>query len=183
VTLSRGNSAGAAYLDIGDAPAEFRLAAVAAAALTPELRKELNKRVRARVIPRAVNAYSTSTGATSTGNRLPFVTARSVKVTQRGGVVTGLRFGSARRLSGGATVSELLRPVEFGTAGTGFVSYRRLAPSTRKPHDVKRRTARAFTPRRARGRVIWPVTYDTVAPMVLTEWTQAVYELTREGLG
>jgi hypothetical protein len=182
VTLSRGRAAGAAYLDISQAPAEFRLAAVAAAALTPELRKVLNKRVRGRVIPRAVNAYSTSPGATSTGNRLPFVTARTVKVTQRAGVITGLRFGSARRLKGGASVSELLRPVEFGSAGTGFVTYRRVAPGTGKPHNVTRRTTNAFRPRRRTGRVIWPVTYDTVAPMVLTEWTQAVYELTREGL-
>lgn len=169
-------------MDLGDAPAEFRLAAVAAAALTPELRKVLNKRVRGRVVPRAIHAYSTSPGSTSTGNRLPFVTARTVKVTQRAGVITGLRFGSARRLSGGATVNELLRPVEFGSSGTGFVTYRRAAPVTRKPHDMRRRTKQAFVPRRRTGRVIWPVTYDEVAPMVLTEWTQAVYELTREGL-
>jgi len=181
-SIRRGTQVGAAYLDISDAPGEFRLAAVAANALTPELRKALNKRVRSRVIPRAISAYSTSTGSTSTGNRLPFTTARTVKVTQRSGVVTGLKFGSAKRLAGGLTITEALRPVEFGSTGRDYVTYRRVSVRGR-PHNVRRRTTTAFAPRRRDGRVIWPVTYDTVAPLVLTEWTQAVYELTREGLG
>jgi hypothetical protein len=170
------------YLDIRSAPPEFRLGAVAAAALPAELRKVLNKRVRSRVVPRAIRAYATTPGSTSTGNRLPFVTARTVKVTQRSGIVTGLRFGSARRLAGGASINDLLRPVEFGTSGAAFVEYQRKSPKG-TTHRVRRRTRTAFAPRRATGRVIWPETYDSVAPMVLTEWTQAVYELTREGLG
>lgn len=174
---------GSAYLDIGNAPAEFRLAAVAAAAMPKELRKALNARVKGRVIPRAIRAYSTAPGAMETGNRLPFVVARSVKVTSKSGVVTGLRFGSARRLKGGASVNDLLRPVEFGTTGSGFVTYTRRAAGASQATPIRRRTGKAFTPRRPRGRMIWPTTYDTVAPMVLTEWTQAVFELTREGLG
>jgi hypothetical protein len=183
VNLRRGSgsSVGSAYLDISTAPAEFRLAAVAASQLTPELRKLLNRRVRERVIPRAIRAYSTSSGSTSTGNRLPFVTARSVKVTQRSGIVTGLKFGGAKRLRGGLTISDALRPVEFGSAGRDFVEYRRVSVRG-KGHPVRRRTTTAFAPRRRAGRVIWPVTYDSVAPMVLTTYTQAVYELTREGL-
>lgn len=169
------------YVDIRRAPPEFRLAAVAAAALTPELRKALNKRVRANVVPRAIRLYSTAPGATSTGNRLPFVTARTVKVTARSGVITGLRFASPKRLAGGASVNDLLRPVEFGSSGAAVVEYRRTSPNG-KSHRVRRRTTTAFAPRRERGRVIWPTTYDSVAPMVLTEWTQAVIEMTREGL-
>jgi len=170
------------FLDIRDAPAEFRLAAIAAAGLTPELRKALNTRVRGRVIPRAVRAYSTAPGASETGNRLPYVVARSVKVTQKQGVITGLRFGSARRLKGGASINDLLRPVEFGSRGSAKSVYLRVAAGASGPTRVRRRTKRAFVPKRPRGRVIYPTTYDRVAPMVLTEWTQVVWEFTREGL-
>jgi hypothetical protein len=160
-----------AFLDLSDAPAEFRLAAVAVAAMPTDLRRELGREVRATILPRASVMYAQAPGATSTGNRLPFVTTRRPTVTTRQGVVTGLRFGGGRKLKGGATVAQLVRPVEFGSAGESFTTY------TRKGRTVERRTTRAFTPRRATGRVIWPTTFDRVAPMVLTAWTRAVFRL------
>lgn len=169
----------APYLDIGDAPAEFRLAAIYAASLTPDLRRDLNTAVRQRVIPRAIAAYSRAPGASETGNRLPYSVVRTVKVTNRSGVITGLKFGSNKRLRGRGVWSDLLRPVEFGTSGTKRTTYWRVnAEGTR--HKVRRKTRTAFDPPRPRGRVIWPATYQTVAPLVLAEYTAAVFDLVRE---
>jgi hypothetical protein len=160
-------------IDIGDAPAEFRLAAVAAAALPRELRRELAAETRATIVPWAAGQYARAPGATSTGNRLPAVVTRRPSVTSRAGVVTGLRFGGARRVgSSGATVDTLLRPTEFGSSGQAFTTY------TRRGRSVTRRTTTAFAPRRSKGRVIWPTTFDVVAPGVLSRWTRAVFRMT-----
>lgn len=164
----------AGVVDIGDAPAQFRLAAVAVAAMPKELRARLSRETRATIVPRAASMYAQAPGATSTGNRLPFTVTRRPSVTARSGVITGLRFGGTRRLAGGARLVDLLRPTEFGSAGESFTRY------TRKGREVNRRTTRAFAPRRAKGRVIWPTTYERVAPMVLSAWTAAVFELVDE---
>lgn len=118
--------------------------------------------------------YAQAPGAMSTGNRLPYVTTRKPSVTARQGVITGLKFGGTRRLKGGARLGDLVRPVEFGSVGETFTDYRR------KGAPVRRRTTRAFAPRRAKGRQIWPTTYERVAPMVLAEWTAAVYRMVEE---
>jgi hypothetical protein len=161
----------AGIVDVRTAPAEFRLAAVAVAAMPTELRRELGRTTRATIVPRAARAYANAPGATSTGNRLPVVTTRKPLVVVRSGVVSGLRFGGRRRLSGGATLDTLVRPTEFGSDGDKVTTYQRLGA------PVTRRTATAFMPRRKTGRVIWPVTYDRVAPMVLAEWTRAVFRI------
>jgi hypothetical protein len=171
--------AGAA-IDLRDAPPQFRLAAAAVAAMPAHVRKELGKSVRREIVPVAIRAYSQMAGAQSTGNRLPFDLIRSMKVTARGGIVTGFRFGSNRRLSGGATLAELARPIEFGSSGTRTTTYTRRGRRSGS-HSVTRRTTEAFTPRRATGRVIWPGTYDVVAPRVLALWIGLVDDLVREG--
>jgi hypothetical protein len=169
-----------AAIDLRDAPPQFRLAAAAVAAMPTELRRELGKSVRREIVPVAIRAYSQYAGAASTGNRLPFDLIRSMKVTARAGIVTGFRFGSNRRLSGGGTLADLARPIEFGSSGRTVTTYSRRSRKG-NAHTVTRKGATAFTPRRADGRVIWPATYDVVAPRVLALWIGLVDDLVRDG--
>lgn len=171
--------AGAA-IDLRDAPAQFRLAAAAVAAMPTNVRRELGKSVRREIVPDAIRTYSQFAGAASTGNRLPIDLVRSMKVTARSGIVTGFRFGSNRKMSGGGTLSDLARPIEFGSNGTSTTTYTRRSPRG-KAHSVTRRGSQPFTPRRGDGRVIWPATYDRVAPRVLALWIDLVDDLVREG--
>jgi hypothetical protein len=162
------------FLDIRDAPAEFRRAALLAAGMDTALRRELGKTLRRDIMPKAVRMYSQAAGTASTGNRLPYALARSAKPTARNGVLTGLRFGSTRSLTGGATLRDLARPIEYGSSNRLYAKYTRRNRGGGGTHNVERRTSGAFAPRREKGRFIGPTTYQHVAPLVVAEWIAAV---------
>lgn len=167
-------------VDLTDAPARFRLAAAGAAAMPREIRLAVGKRIRSEIVPVAVRAYSRHPGASETGNRLPFALLRSMKVTARSGIVTGFRFGSTRKMRGGASLNDLARGIEFGSFGGREITYtRRYAGG--QPHTVRRTVGGAFDPKRPRGRVIWPATYDDVAPRVIALWIDTINETIAEG--
>jgi len=117
-----------------------------------DIRNDLRKFQRQEAGPIWKQEVAAGAGITSVAART-FKTGNTVKA---GAVITLKAGGSNRRLSGGATPAELVRPAEFGTTRRDkYTKYRRKSPNG-KVHTVTRRTSRQLPTRRRGGYVIYP---------------------------
>lgn len=94
----------------------------------------------------------------------------AAKITGDGFIVS---FGRTGKLSGGAKLSEVTRPYEFGTNRRNEkVEY--LTRSRRgKAYRAKRRTRRQLPPHNAKGRFLYPALAD-VTPQLVTGYVRAI---------
>lgn len=117
-----------------------------------EIRNDLRKYQRAEAGPIWKQEVAAGTGITSIAART-FKTGNTVKA---GAVITLKAGGSNRKLSGGATPAELIRPAEFGTTRrNAYTKYNRVSPNGKR-HTVTRRASRQLPNRRRGGYVVYP---------------------------
>lgn len=117
-----------------------------------EIKNDLRKYQRAEAGPIWKQEVAAKAGATPIAART-FKTGNTVKA---GAVITLKAGGSNRKLSGGATPAELVRPAEFGTnRRNAYTKYHRKSPNG-KVHTVTRRTSRQLPTRRRGGYVVYP---------------------------
>lgn len=120
--------------------------------LPSEVKNDLRKYQRASVSPIWKEEVAAKTGVTALSARV-FKSGNTVKA---GSVITLKAAGSSKKLSGGATLSELLRPAEFGTLRHNkYTKFSRVSPNG-KHHTVTRRSSRQIPMRRRGGYVVYP---------------------------
>lgn len=133
-------------------PARLRAAQRAFRKMPNDLRNDLRKWQRSEAGPIWKQEVAEKAGATPISSRV-FRTGNTVKA----GAVITLKAGSSnKRLSGGATPAELIRPAEFGTTRREkYTKYYRVSPNGTR-HTVTRRTSRQLPSRRRGGYTVYP---------------------------
>ena len=132
--------------------ARLRAANQAFRKLPKEIKSDLRKYQRAEAGPIWKQEVSTGVGVTSMASR----TFKSGNTIKAGAVIMLKAGGSNKKLSGGATPAELVRPAEFGSGRRdNYTKYRRRSPNG-KVHTVTRRSSRQLPTRRRGGYVIYP---------------------------
>lgn len=128
-------------------------------ALPRDLKNNLRKYQRAEATPIWKEEMAAKSGLNDL-TRAVFKTGNPVKA----GAVLTLRAGASnRKLSGGATPSELARPVEFGSNRRDkYTKYYRTSPNGTR-HAVTRRTSRQIPARRRGGYVVMPASRPAVS--------------------
>ncbi len=117
-----------------------------------EIKSDLRKYQRAEAGPIWKESVAERVGVTPISERV-FKTGNTVKA---GAVITLKAGGSNKKLSGGATPAELVRPAEFGTTRQNkYTKYNRVSPNGKR-HTVTRRTSRQLPTRRRGGYVVYP---------------------------
>lgn len=120
--------------------------------LPADLRNDLRKYQRSEAGPIWKEEVAAKSGATPISSRV-FKTGNTVKA---GAVITLKAGGSNRKLSGGATPAELVRPAEFGTTRRDkYTKFYRTSPNGKR-HTVTRRSSRQLPTRRRGGYVVYP---------------------------
>jgi hypothetical protein len=120
--------------------------------LPADLRNDLRKYQRSEAGPIWKEEVAAKSGATPISSRV-FKTGNTVKA---GAVITLKAGGSNRKLSGGATPAELVRPAEFGTTRRDkYTKFYRTSPNGKR-HTVTRRSSRQLPSRRRGGYVVYP---------------------------
>lgn len=120
--------------------------------LPADLRNDLRKYQRSEAGPIWKEEVAAKSGATPISSRV-FKTGNTVKA---GAVITLKAGGSNRKLSGGATPAELIRPAEFGTTRRDkYTKFYRTSPNGKR-HTVTRRSSRQLPSRRRGGYVVYP---------------------------
>jgi hypothetical protein len=132
--------------------ARLRAANQAFRRMPKEVKNDLRKYQRAEAGPIWKQEVSSGTGITSIASR----TFKSGNTVKAGAVIMLKAGGSNKKLSGGATPAELVRPAEFGTSRrNAYTKYHRKSPNG-KVHTVTRRTSRPLPTRRRGGYVVYP---------------------------
>lgn len=132
--------------------ARLRAANKAFRRMPKEIKSDLRKYQRAEAGPIWKQEVSSGVGVTSIASRT-FKAGNTVKA---GAVITLKAGGSNRKLSGGATAAELVRPAEFGTTRRDkYTKYMRVSPNGTR-HTVTRRSSRQLPTRRRGGYVVYP---------------------------
>jgi hypothetical protein len=120
--------------------------------LPREVKNDLRKYQRAEAGPIWKSEVASHLNATPISSRV-FKTGNTIKA---GAVITLKAGGSNKKLSGGATAAELIRPAEFGTTRRDkYTKYNRRSPKG-TVHPVVRRTSRQLPTRRRGGYVVYP---------------------------
>lgn len=132
--------------------ARLRAANKAFRKMPNEIRNDLRKYQRAEAGPIWKSEVASGLGATPISSRV-FKTGNTIKA---GAVITLKAGGSNKKLSGGATPAELVRPAEFGTNRRDkYTKYNRRSTNG-KVHTVTRRSSRQLPTRRRGGYVVYP---------------------------
>lgn len=120
--------------------------------LPKEVKNDLRKYQRAEAGPIWKSEVASHLGVTPISSRV-FKTGNTIKA----GAVITLKAGSSnRKLSGGATAAELIRPAEFGSnRRENYTKFYRRSPNG-KVHAVTRRSSRQLPSRRRGGYVVYP---------------------------
>lgn len=117
-----------------------------------EIKNDLRKYQRAEAGPIWKQEVAANVGVTPISERV-FRTGNTVKA---GAVITLRAGGSNRKLSGGATPAQLVRPAEFGSSRrNNYTKFSRVSPNGNR-HTVTRRSSRQLPNRRRGGYVVYP---------------------------
>ena len=132
--------------------ARLRAAQKAFRKMPADLRNDLRKFQRSEAGPIWKEEVAAKLGVTPISERV-FKTGNTVKA---GAVITLRSGGSNKRLSGGASAAELLRPAEFGSSRRDkYTKYNRTSPNGKR-HEVTRRASRQLPNRRRGGYTVYP---------------------------
>ena len=164
------------------ARAEVRAAQRAFRALPKDLKNELRKAQRSTLAPiwRQEMAAAVPRAAARAGMaREVFSAGTRVKAGLPLYLVAG---GSNRRMTGGATPSDLARPYEFGTRRReNLTRYPRTSPQGRR-HTATRHTSRQLPLTRRSGYVVYPAASQTI-PRLIGKWVLALTDRIRDAAG
>lgn len=140
--------------------ARLRAAQRAFRDLPKELKNELRKVQRADLTPIWRDEMGTSVGrARRVEQRRAFESGSRVKAGLPLYLVAG---GSNKRLSGGAVISDLARPLEFGSGRRqNLTRYHRTSPTGTK-HTVTRHASRQLPTAKRSGWVVYPAVAKTI---------------------
>jgi len=132
--------------------ARLRKANQAFRRMPKEIKSDLRKYQRAEAGPIWKQEVSSGVGITSIASR----TFKSGNTVKAGAVITLKAGGSNKKLSGGATPAELVRPAEFGSnRRESYTKFYRTSPNGKR-HTVTRRSSRQLPNRRRGGYVVYP---------------------------
>lgn len=165
-----------------DPAARARLRSVQRAfrSLPKEVKNELRKAQRSTLGPIWRSEMDTSVGrARRLEQHRAFEIGSRVKAGLPAYLVAG---GSNKRLSGGAVISNLARPLEFGTnRHQNLTKYNRI--STRgKQHTVTRHASRQLPPAKRSGWVVYPAVSQTI-PRLIGQWVLVLSDRIRQAAG
>lgn len=137
-------------------------------ALPRDLKNNLRKAQRSQIGPiwKAEVDTARASGDVVHAQERTFASGTRVRAGLPATLVAG---GSNRRLSGGATPSDLARPMEFGTnRKEHYTRYRRRSPNG-GTHVVERRASRQIRLRRSQGYIVYPAVSQTI-PRLIGVW-------------
>ena len=149
--------------------------------LPRDLKNDLRKAQRAQIGPiwKGEVDQARSVGSLGDTQRRTFAAGTRVRAGLPATLVAG---GSNRRMSGGATPSDLARPMEFGTNRKNRYTryYRRSKNGGR--HVVERRASRQISLRRRQGYIVYPAVSQAI-PRLIGLWVNEVYDRIADSLG
>lgn len=159
-------------------PARLRAAKQAFRKMPSEIRNDLRRYQRSEAGPIWKEEVAAKVGVTPISERV-FRTGNTVRA---GAVITLRAAGSNRRLSGGATPAELLRPAEFGSnRRESYTRYSRVSPKGKR-HTVTRRASRQLPNRRRGGYVVYPAagrSIKRITSLSVQTVTRRIYDSTK----
>jgi hypothetical protein len=143
-----------------------------------DLRNDLRKYQRSEAGPIWKQEVAAKVGVTPISERV-FKSGNTVKA---GAVITLKAGGSNKKLSGGATPAELVRPAEFGTSRrNAYTKYNRVSPNGKR-HTVTRRASRQLPNRRRGGYVVYPAagrSIKRITSLSVQTVTKRIYDYTK----
>jgi hypothetical protein len=126
--------------------------------LPNEVRNDLRKWQRSEASPIWKEEVSAKSGATRLSERV-FKSGNTVKA---GSIMILRAGGSTKKLSGGASAAELVRPAEFGSNRRDkYTKFNRVSPKG-KSHTVTRRSSRQLPHHRRGGYVVFPASTKAI---------------------
>lgn len=143
-----------------------------------EIRNDLRKYQRSEAGPIWKSEVASGLSATPISSRV-FKTGNTIKA---GAVITLKAGGSNKKLSGGATPAELVRPAEFGSSRRdSYTKFNRRSPNG-KVHTVTRRSSRQLPNRRRGGYVVYPAagrSIKRITSLSVQTVTRRIYDSTK----
>lgn len=146
-------------------------------ALPKDLKNYLRKYQRSESTP----IWRESVDAKKDYSRLTASVFKSGTTVKAGAVITLRAGASNRKLSGGATASELARPAEFGSNRREKYTKYYATSKNGKRYTVTRRAGRQIPPRRAKGYVVMPASKSAISRLTqlhVQTITRTIYEAT-----
>lgn len=155
---------------------QLRAANKAFRRLPKDLKNDLRKWQRSEVGPIWKEEIATTRSAAPAMSQAAFKTGNRVKAGASIALVAG---GSAKKLSGGATYSQLAKEAEFGSNRRNkYTKYHRRS-TTGKSFSVTRRTGRQLPEYRRGGYVVYPASIPTIkriASLNVQVTTRKIYD-------